>query len=300
MTLVGKEVCLLAMLLQVAHAQSANHSQVFEVASVKPSRSTAGGMRGGPGSSSPGQLVCTGVTLRRVLEVAYSVKPHQIVGPSTLDSERYDIVAKLPLGADWQQLGPMLQGLLADRFKLKLHRGEQEMWMYALLVGKNGPRLKAHEEDTVAQPTDQAAPAPPNPQRLTNKGVGRDGFAELPAPYDRHSYLLAGPGKFKLNASGDTMENFAEMLAQPWLSLPVVDMTGLKGRYDFTIYFAPENPSFGRGARGGIDPSPSAAEPVDVPTIFQAVDGLGLRLERKKIPVETLFVDEFQRVPTEN
>src|SRR5271157_3691397 len=144
-----------------AFAQTAENSPTFEVASVKPAAPIVGnrimvGMRGGPGTPDPGQITYNNVTLKNVLTNAYGVKSFQISGPSWLDSERYDIVAKLPRGATKEQFMVMLQNLLAERFKLTLHREKRDLPMYALVVGKNGPKMK----ESVEEPAPKEGEAP--------------------------------------------------------------------------------------------------------------------------------------------
>ncbi len=94
---------------------------------------------------------------------AYGVKTYQISGPAWLDTERFDIVAKVPQGATKDDVKLMLQNLLADRFKLTLHREKKDMPMYALLVAKNGPKLKESPPDDPN--ANDAAPAPLDPNR---------------------------------------------------------------------------------------------------------------------------------------
>src|SRR5690349_9630749 len=103
-----------------AFAQS---GPTFEAASVKPAEAQPGGtmrvmMSGGPGTPNPGQLTYTNVTLKNVIQNAYNVKGYQINGPKWLDSERFDIVAKVPHGASKEDFRVMLQNLLAERFKM--------------------------------------------------------------------------------------------------------------------------------------------------------------------------------------
>src|ERR1017187_1636471 len=109
-----------------AFGQAAAESPTFEVASVKPAEPQAMGMMrvrmsGGPGTPDPGQLTYSNVSLKDILINAYAVKGYQINGPKWLDSERFDIVAKIPKGATKEQFQLMLQNLLAERFKLTLH-----------------------------------------------------------------------------------------------------------------------------------------------------------------------------------
>src|SRR5271157_134132 len=162
-----------------AWAQTAENSPTFEVASVKPAAPLTGNMirvmmRGGPGTPDPGQITYNNVTLKDVLTNAYGVKRFQISGPGWLDSERFDIVAKLPRGATKAEFMVMLQNLLAERFKLTLHREKKDLPMYALVVAKNGPKMK----ESVAPAPQAGAPGaegPPDaagPPKIT---MDRDG-----------------------------------------------------------------------------------------------------------------------------
>ena len=147
-------VVLAAWLCSLVHAQSAAQAKSaeakleFEVASIKPSPLPARGVirigpQGGPGSGDPGRVTYTFSTIRDLMVDAYSVKRYQISGgPKWLDSERFDIVAKVPVGATKEQVKVMLQNLLAERFKLTLHRETKELPVYALVVGAKGPKLK--------------------------------------------------------------------------------------------------------------------------------------------------------------
>src|ERR1035438_4799324 len=167
-----------------AFGQAAAESPTFEVASVKPAEPQPPGqmrirMSGGPGTADPGQLTYTNVALKDVLMNAYGVKGDQINGPKWLDSERFDIAAKIPEGATKEQFKLMLQNLLAERFKLTLHHETKELPMYALVVGKGGSKLKESVDEDAATPQGAAAPPPPPP--------GRD---------------EAGPVRLKMDADG--------------------------------------------------------------------------------------------------
>jgi len=132
----------------VIFAQVAAAPFAFEVASIKPAAPQPEGMfRIGMGGDE-GRITYTGVPLKLVMTRAYGVKQHQISGPSWLDSERFDINAKIPDGVSREQVPAMLQNLLAERFKMTIRRETKEQSVYALVVGKNGPKLtKASEED---------------------------------------------------------------------------------------------------------------------------------------------------------
>src|SRR6516165_11144822 len=124
---------LAACLCSLVRAQPAAAKLEFEVASIKPATLPGRGpirlgQRGGPGSGDPGRVTYTFSTMLDLLADAYSVKRNQISGgPTWLDSERFDIVAKIPAGATKEQVNVMLQNLLAERFKLTLHRETKEL-----------------------------------------------------------------------------------------------------------------------------------------------------------------------------
>ncbi len=184
-------------LCAVVHAQSAPKLE-FEAASVKPSALPAGnrairpGQQGGPGGVDPCRLTYTMSTIRELMVDAYGVKRSQIPGgPGWLDSEQFDIVAKVPGGATKEQVKLMLQNLLAERFKLALHRETKEMPIYALVVGAKGPRLK---ESTVGEGGAQAAAsAQPRAPGVRGMKLGSDGCPEVPPMKWLGTLLAAAP-----------------------------------------------------------------------------------------------------------
>ena len=300
----------------VSWAQTAETSPSFEVASVKPAAPIAGNgirvmLRGGPGTPDPGQITYTNVTVKNVLTNAYGVKSFQISGPGWLDSERYDIVAKLPRGATKAEFMVMLQNLLAERFKLTLHREKKDLPMYALVVGKNGPKMKESVDDPAAPKAGGPADGPA--ATMGRVAVGKDGFPVLPGRGAASIMLMNGNAR--MSASGQSMARLAEMLSSQ-LDLPVVDMTGLTGNYDFTLYFAPEGLAGMRLPAGLPPPPPNAPPPGEAgpgmpaagapdaqsnPSLFAALqEQLGLKLEQRKGPVELLVIDHLEKVPIEN
>jgi uncharacterized protein (TIGR03435 family) len=298
-----------------AWAQTAENSPAFEVASVKPAAPITGNriqvmLRGGPGSSDPGQITYTNVTVKNVLTQAYGVKGFQISGPGWLDSGRYDIVAKLPRGATKAEFMAMLQNLLAERFKLTLHREKKDLQMYALVVGKNGPKLKELAQEAAPK---EGGPVDGPAATMGKLTMGRDGFPVLPAAMAGRGGMAMTMmnGNARMTANGQTMAGLAEMLSGQ-LDLPVVDMTGLTGKYDYTLYFAPEGMAGMRlpgglppppppGEAGGGMPAASAPDAQSNPNLFTALqEQLGLKLEQRKGPVELLVIDHLERAPIEN
>lgn len=284
----------------------------FEVASVKPSAPITGGPflvggRGGPGTADPGRITYTNYALRNVIMAAYEVKPYQVNGPAWLDTERFDIVAKVPEGATKEQVKLMWQSLLADRFKLTLHHETKDLPMYELTVGKNGPRMKPSVEDPNAAaggPGVDGRGGPPPPPLPT----GRDGIPQLP-PGRRGAFIMRGPGRMTITANVQALSALAEMLGNQ-LGNPVVDKTGLTGTYDYKLEYAPE-PGQGLMPGGPLLQPPGgdagapgpASQPAlnDLPGLLTAIqEQLGLKLEKKRGPVDTLVIDHVEKTPTEN
>src|SRR5258707_1077654 len=114
----------------------------FEAASVKPNSSASGSSSW---HSRPANIDMKNVMLRTVIMAAYKLKDYQISGPAWLQTERYDIVAKAPFGTPEEQLEPMLRTLLAERFKLEVHRETKDSPVYGLVLAKGGLKLKEVE-----------------------------------------------------------------------------------------------------------------------------------------------------------
>ncbi len=125
----------------------------FEVASVKPHSSS----EGSPNVSiarDPGRLTYTNMTVRGLIREAYGLKVYPLSrGSDALSTDRYDVIAKVSPDASKEQRMLMLQALLAERFKLVVHRETKELHVYALLAGKNGPKFRAVEDDGSAAET---------------------------------------------------------------------------------------------------------------------------------------------------
>jgi uncharacterized protein (TIGR03435 family) len=289
--------------------QSTAGQPAFDVASIKPAApQTPGrmmmGCRGGPGTPDPGRLTCTNANLSMLMTRAYGVQSYQITSPDWFNSEHFDISAKISDGATKEQFNLMLQNLLAERFRVKLHRETKELPIYGLMVAKGGPKMKPSEEippaadGTNGEPPADGPPPPPRP--------GPDGFPQLPKGRQGLMVMMM-PGRLRLVGSQQTTSELADRLGDQ-LDRPVRDETGLKGKYDFTLDFAPEPgqgpmrgmPMMMPGPGGeGRGPAPDSQE--GGPSLITAVqEQLGLKLESKKGPVEILVIDRAEKVPTEN
>jgi uncharacterized protein (TIGR03435 family) len=124
-------------------------AQTFDVASVKRLLSTGGRFtkQGGPGTADPERVSYRNIPLRVVLLEAYNVRNYQLSGPDWLDTQRYDITVKLPIGATNEQFQAMMRDLLETRFQMKIHHELKDLSIYALVVAKGGPKIKPVASD---------------------------------------------------------------------------------------------------------------------------------------------------------
>jgi uncharacterized protein (TIGR03435 family) len=257
-----------------AYAQTAQ----FEVASVKPSpppapgRNAAVAVRGGPGSTDPALVRFDNIDLFSLVTMAYGIGRYQLFGPEWLSTARFDINARVPLGATRDQYRLMLQNLLAERFKLALHHETREIPIYEMTIAKNGPKLKESPVDL-----DETDPGLQPPPRWSS-----------PPPQ-------AGNVGGSMQSTKQPMEWLVAMLSG-MLGRPVTDTTGLKGKYDIQLRWG----GFGLNASVAPDnPDVGAAE--SEPSLIQAVqEQLGLKLTPKKAPFDVLVIDHIERVPAEN
>jgi uncharacterized protein (TIGR03435 family) len=119
--------------------------RTFEVASVKRSPPPTGNGINSMMKLDPGRLTCSNVSLKKLIYESYGVKDYQVSGPDWLGTEIYDITATVPPGVTRDDVQAMIQSLLADRFRLSLHRDTKEMPVLALVVGKSGSKLQEVE-----------------------------------------------------------------------------------------------------------------------------------------------------------
>jgi uncharacterized protein (TIGR03435 family) len=240
---------------------AADAPAVFEVATIKPSNPDTPGklftVRGR-------QVITINTTLVDLISFAYSAHAAQITAaPEWGASQKYDITGQpeaqgLP---NQNQMRAMVQKLLEERFRLTFHRGTKELQVYALVVGKEGPKLTRNDRNPNGLPS------------LLFKGLGM-----LPA----------------LNA---TLGDLANVLQVAVLDRPVVDRTALTGRFDFNLTWTPDESQF--RSMGVRVPAPSN-DPNAPPGLFTAIqEQLGLRLESTKAPVDVLVIDRVER-PSEN
>ena len=325
-----RTLALCCVLAPLSFAQPADKTLTFEVASVKPAempkpdaqgRILMRGPTGGPGTKDPGRVHYPFSNLRNLLMIAYDLKSFQISGPATLDSERFEINATMPPTTTQEQFRVMLQNLLAERFKLTLHRETRDLPMYSLTIAKNGPKLK--ESAPAPAPNPDAEPSGPPALPPGGPKIGPDGFPVMPAGFGpgpgRGLMMMMMPGRARLSGQNQSIDDLVNRLTMQ-LSRPVVDATGLKGKYDMTLTFSTEGLNGPGGLIGGLPAPPPGAVPVGGPVggpggnanvfvpegeappdIFSAIQQqLGLKLESKKGPVEMIVIDHVEKTPTEN
>lgn len=233
----------------------------FEVATIKPTGPNPRGrfIR----MQTAHQFVAQNHALKTLIAAAYNVSPRAISGgPEWVDSDHYDILAKAPGEArpNLDEQMAMLRALLADRFQLKFHREKKELAIYALTVAKGGPKLK---------PSSTSSETPP----------------QGPPPL---IFVLSAQG-ISLPARSATMGELASVMQRAALDRPVVDETGLTGRYDFDLEWTPDETQF----------DGAAPKPPDIPSrpdLYAALQQqLGLKLEATRGPVDALVIDRAER-----
>lgn len=213
-------ICLILLGCTAVFAQDLRPS--FDAASIRPVAPPVGPFSpesrlscpligcGGPGTGSPERITFPHASLRNLIRAVYGMWPqHQLDAPAWMSSATFDVVANIPPGATREQANLMLQNLLADRFQLKVHRSTRQLPVFALVVARNGPKLKLSIDD-------------PN------------------APRPRGTLWSGGRKKFEFDRQ--TMAGSARTLESD-VHRPVIDMTGLGGTYDIRLEFAPARSS---------------------------------------------------------
>jgi len=243
-------------------AMDPNVSPTFEVATLKPSDPDVPGhwihARGGP-------LTAHNWSIDDFIELAYGVHERQIVG--TLDwmrKDKFDVagVADQEGEPNNYQLKIMIQKLLTDRLRLTLHHDKKELSVYTLSIGRNRPKLSKDE----------------NGGSRSNDGIGPTA------------------GGIRLSMLNATMEDFADLMQEYVLDRPVVDQTGLAGRFDFQLTWAPDESQLAGRFHNPVGNGNSTAGDNPLPNLFTAVqEQLGLKLEATKAPCDVLVIDHVEK-----
>jgi uncharacterized protein (TIGR03435 family) len=256
---------------------AAGSAPQFEVATVRINRS--GDLRGRHSAvPATGQLTITNVSVRELIEDAYDVQPIQIVNmPDWARSQRVDVIAKAASPAPVAVLQQMLQPLLAEHFKLSVRRETRDMEALALVAttGQPGPRLKANA--------------------ACGDSVGTSsGFARAPESSDQRAAcgILPG-GAGSIVARGLDMPGLADLLA-PSQRRPVIDRTGLGGRFDIDLTYTPEAFSAAALAQRPGATLPPDVDPSGPPLATALREQLGLKLDSVRAPVEVLVIERAE------
>jgi uncharacterized protein (TIGR03435 family) len=236
---------LIGLLSQGTFAQS--ERRAFDVASVKPNRS--GGPKGMGPRAQADNLTGKNVTLQQLIAYAYGLRDYQVSGPDWIETERYDVTAKAKNSPSVTQVLLMFRVLLEDRFKPKTHRETKEIPAYWLVVAKGGPKLRDVKEEEAFK------------SAYAGKSPFRPGFNAI--------------------FSNKSLPEFANRLG---LDPPVIDKTGIEGRFWFQLEWADEP---GQAGRAG-------------PSLLTAMEEqLGLKLKEHRASTEILVIDSAER-PSEN
>jgi uncharacterized protein (TIGR03435 family) len=241
-------------------AADANPS--FEVATIKPSKPDQPGkaflVRGN-------RFTTVNTTMLDLITFAYDVQQKQVVaGPDWMATDKFDIAAQpdVPGAPNRQQLKTMVQKLLTDRFQLKFHRDKKELSAYLLtVVDEAGVKMKKNEGN-------------PN---------------GLPGLFFRQLGVLT--------VQNATMMDFSQLMQSAVLDRPVVDQTGLQGKWDFVLKWTPDESQF--GGMGVKVPPPSDAADAPPPLFTAIQEQIGLKLHAGKAQVEVLALDRIEK-PSEN
>jgi uncharacterized protein (TIGR03435 family) len=217
-------------------------------ASIRPSAAEVKFEHDGAIEATPGNVVMRDVLLTSCMEWAWGIQENQIAGPEWIQSDRYDIVARAERPVAVNELKLMMRALLKERFALEFHQEQKELTAYEMTVSKSGSKMK-----------EAAADEKPSRENTAISTI----------------------------AKAITMRQFADFISQP-LRMPVVDHTGLTGRYDFVLNFTAYLPSGERTMTPDFDNNNGI--------ILAAIQGeLGLKLESHKLSVESYVIDHVEK-----
>ncbi len=289
----GKIAILYFVAIQAVSAQPPASQPKFEVASVRLTttldQAIADRSPKATVTYSGSRVTIDGFVLKAIIATAYRTETYLVTAPDWTAQARVVIQALMPEGGTKDQLPEMLKALLAERFHLVAHTTALEEPVFALVIGKSGPKLNPARE------LDQAACAVWSEDHGFNNSQACNSVRQLGGETLRTQISVGGPNgpvRFEVTSDGDireeylriTMQQLVRRMSVPCavgcLSLPVVDRTGIQGAWDFTL------------DRSCLD---SGCD-----TYATALGKIGLKLEKTTAPVERLAVDQIDKVPTEN
>jgi len=303
-----------------AQSSAAQKRLTFEAASVKPATVPAGVMvragggmvvrrdsgieiprnTGGPGTDDPGRIHYPLINLRQLMSKAYE-SYFEINGPDWLYSEYVQVDATMPNGTTNEQFKEMLRNLITERFGLRYHTQTKQISGFALVVSKSGPKLRESLQATPCKEIGRERRKIGLDGRPEPRKMGADGFEVSPTCIGPHFLFQSEAGyRARMIGQAKTMQEFSNTLG-PMLHAKIEDSTGPTSKYDIVLTYA-----------GSLTGPLIAAEPPAVPDsastgvemppdIFSALQSqLGLKMERKLVPVEVFVVDHMEKTPTGN
>ena len=279
-------------------ATGADDSPTFEVASIKlsslndvaASARTRPRFQGGPGTSDPGRLRLAPTGLRTLIEWAWNVQDFALVTPGGVNNAIYSIDAVVPPNTSRQDCYRMLQHLLIERLKLEVHHEARMGTIYELVVARDGSKLRDAEPPPAGEPVSLEPSMRPNLSPSTVRD--KDGHPQLPPGRPGATRITMVGAGFRFLGRMQTSADIASTL-ESHIGHPVIDKTGLKGVYDYTLDVAADGPVQINSQAG-----PTETGIGDI--LGALVRQLGLKLEPKKGPVDVLVVDRFSKTPLEN
>jgi uncharacterized protein (TIGR03435 family) len=237
---------------------------------------------GGPGTDDPGRIHWPFLTVKQLLRRAWDSYA-EIDGPGWLDSQAVAVEATMPADTNKAQFLEMLRNLITERFGLQYHAGKKEITGYALGIARNGPKLK--------ESADQREAEFARPGQLT-RNRDKDGFNTYTPVAGKMMLHNQMGDRSRITAQQVTLEELARSLASE-LKATVRDATGLTAKYNFVLtYTSPEPAPPPAHLPEGLEP---------LPDVFAALQSqLGLKLDRKAVPVDVFVVDRMERTPKGN
>jgi uncharacterized protein (TIGR03435 family) len=258
----------------------------FEVAAIKPAGPLTPdvvlGLR-----ADGAQVHISWASIKDLIYIGYHIRRYQISGPDWLGGDKFDVAAKIPEGISQRTIAEMMQNLLKDRFGLKAHWDKKELSVYTLELSKPLPELK---EAT-----------PPEKEVFFPMGNIR-GMSSIIDWGSGSRFTFADN---LLDAKKLNMDQFTEWLGN-FMDKPVVNSTGLKGYYDFSLKLSPQDFQtmfIFAAMAGGSNIPPEIAPKIDGLSLDSLIRGfkqVGLKLGNGKAPVDVLIIDAIEKKPTEN
>jgi len=225
---------------------------------------------------------------------AYDAQAFQVNAPDWAPTTRYDILAKIPAETTKAQVPIMWQNLLRDRLGVAIHHASKEFQVYELTVAKSGPKMKETDLPSTVEPFDFGANSPK---------FGQNGALDISGTGSVVTVMPTATGATaRLAAKGFTMPELAARLGG-WTTHPIVDKTGLAGRYDLVLEFTPDMSRFPPPPGGAAPPAAAAGNSASDPgsdAVYAVEKQLGLKLTEAKAMLDVIVVDHAEKIPTEN